>query len=156
MNVCYWFSFLPQEIQWCPLFQTHITIPPHFDGPYDHSKNVLFHGTAGLSRTFITDHRVKLQSFPVDFEWSIESVAKRFGKPLYLLILPEQCEGSKTALSHAKREHISHQQVTKFVTLSVFMLQTDLTLFHFYNFLFDQVCTWFYVLCCRWIIMPLI
>jgi hypothetical protein len=38
--------------------------------------------------------------------------------------------------TYKKCERISQQQVTKFVTLSVFN-----SLSHFYNFLFDQMCT---------------
>jgi hypothetical protein len=60
-------------------------------------ENVPFHGTAVLSSTFITDHRQNCIHFVFEFEWSIESVAKRFGKLLYLLVLPKQCEESKAA-----------------------------------------------------------
>jgi hypothetical protein len=61
----------------------HVTIPWNFDHLLYVLENVFLFSAALARRTFRINHKKKLQPLPVDFDWSVESVQKYFGQPIY-------------------------------------------------------------------------
>lgn len=78
-DIRYWFLHCHKKFSSSPSFKRHIAICHHFDYPLCMLGRCIVSSSAVASGTFGIYQRRKLQAFPLDFEWHIESIAKLCG-----------------------------------------------------------------------------
>lgn len=77
-NVRYWSLLCLKKLNTNPLFKTLITMPRHFDETCACARKRIVRRRCSAKRDIQNLPQKQLQTFPVYFDWSMWSVAKRF------------------------------------------------------------------------------